>query len=67
MSQAWEYDVIRWAEDTEWSGESDDYGIKAMLTDKGADGWELLSVVSYPSDDGAAHRFFFKRPPDKGE
>jgi hypothetical protein len=65
MSQVWEYDLIHWAEDATWSGESGDDGFNAMLTDKGADGWELVSVVSYPSDDGASHRFFFKRPAHK--
>jgi Domain of unknown function (DUF4177) len=67
MSRTWEYDLIHWAEDATWSGGIGDDGIKAMLTDKGADGWELVSVISYPSDDGASHRLFFKRLSDAAD
>lgn len=60
----WEYDLVHWSEDAEWNGEADDYGIKAMLADKGAGGWELVSFVAYPSEDGLTHRFIFKRRKD---
>jgi hypothetical protein len=38
VDMTWDYDLVHWSEDATWSGESDDYGIKSMFADKGADG-----------------------------
>lgn len=54
----WDYDTFYWADTTGWSGQRGKPGIDAMLSSKGEQGWELVTVTS--DSDGLL--FIFKRP-----
>lgn len=44
-TERWEHDVFFWNDPISRSGEPVDLGMRAMLTVKGSDGWELVSVT----------------------
>jgi hypothetical protein len=55
----WEHDVFFWNDPISRSGEPVDLGMRAMLTVKGSDGWELVSVIEGRP---RTYTFFFNRP-----
>jgi len=58
-TQRWEHDVFFWGDSETWGGQRAGAGIRAMLTAKGNEGWELVAVT-----EGRPRRytFFFRRP-----
>lgn len=60
--QKWEHDVFFWNNPTTHWGERVDLGIRAMLTAKGNDGWQLVAVTEGRP---RTYSFFFKRPAEE--
>jgi hypothetical protein len=52
----WRYDTCVWNAKKSWGGMHGEEGLKAMLKQKGEEGWELVTIV-----DDTGYRFYFKQ------
>ena len=55
----WEYRTIPWHADTTWGGKGGMDGLAKMLTDMGAEGWDMAGCFNAGPDVGY---LIFKRP-----
>ena len=58
-TERWAHDVFFWSDSETWDGRRAGAGIRAMLTAKGDEGWELVAVTQGRP---RTYTFFFKRP-----
>lgn len=63
----WEYETVLWPPGSTWKGETGRAGLAAMLSGKGVEGWELVTVFDelfVIGKPGPSHPryFIFKRP-----